>query len=117
MILIVDDDESVLDAIGFLMEFYKIPTIKSKTVLKAVQIIKSQKIDMVLADVVLLDGDIKMIIDECHSKYQNIKIILMSAMCPKKLEQIAKAFKVDNFLSKPFELEQFENVILDQNHS
>lgn len=112
MILVVDDDKSILETMDLFLDIVEEPHKVAESSRQALNILRTEKIDTILADVVLMDGEAKEIVDECRKSYQNVKIVLMSAMCPVKLKKYAEKLKVDTYLSKPFALDDLQLAIL-----
>ncbi|MDO5520310.1 MAG: response regulator transcription factor [bacterium] len=100
-ILIVDDDQDIRNLVGIYLGNEGLPFIKCDSAIQAIELLKSNKVDLILLDVMMpgLDG-----IEACIKIRQSEKmpIIFMSA----KTEDMDKiqglVAGADDYISKPF---------------
>lgn len=105
-ILVVDDDESILDAISLILEedgYQVTTTAKGQEVFKKV---KDERPELILLDVLLSGMDGREICKTLKTdpKTKNIPIVMISAH--PTASKSAKASGADHFLPKPFGMEE-----------
>jgi DNA-binding response OmpR family regulator len=110
-ILIIEDDESIAEALKTALEFdhYTVKVLISGN--QALRITKSFKPSLILLDYLLSGTDGKKISQALKKNIvtKNIPIILMSAHPTAKV--IAKEAGIDGFLAKPFTIETLTKTI------
>ncbi|MGH7203186.1 MAG: response regulator [Candidatus Levyibacteriota bacterium] len=109
-IMVADDDPAILDAIKLMLETvgYEVDTtVNGETVRKMVDNLP----DLLLLDIWMSGQDGRNICRHLKSKKktQHIPIIMISAN--KDTEKIAKEAGADDFLAKPFEMDDLLNKI------
>lgn len=109
-ILIVEDDFAILDSIQQLLEMegYEVATI---TDAKKVDKIKDIRPDLILLDIWMSGQDGRNTARELkgNKKTKTIPIIMISAS--KDIEKSAKDSGVDDFLAKPFEMDDLLDMV------
>lgn len=110
-ILVIDDDESILDSISLILEEsgYKVSsTLKGETAYRKVRDFKP---DVILLDVLMSGRDgreiCKKLKNEPETKF--IPVIMISAHPSAK--ESTKEFGADDFLSKPFQVEDLLKLV------
>lgn len=115
-LLIVDDDKNTRDGIGRAMR--KIYTVKgAQDAETALSILADQSIDVVLTDMRMPRRDGMSLLQEVHTLYPQIPVILLTAYG--SIESAVQAMKAGayDFLAKPINLDHLELIIkraLDQ---
>ena len=110
-ILVVDDDQSILDAISLILDDsgYKVySTLRGQ---EAIEKIEEYSPDLVLLDVLLsgVDGrDISRKIKE-NPRIKKTRVVMISAHPSASTD--FKKYKADDFLPKPFGLEELLNIV------
>jgi len=102
-ILIVDDEESNLVALGFIFKKQKVNLFMAQSGNDALPILKDNKIDLVLTDFMMPDIDGFELLKIVKSIDETIPVIMMTAY--DSTEKVIKAFKegVSDFIVKPFD--------------
>lgn len=110
-VLVIDDDEGILEAIGYVLEDggFEVKKISSGKEVK--NIIRTFGPDVILLDMLLSGTDGREICRQIKndSKTKNIPVIMTSAH-PSAQESVA-SFGPNDFLAKPFEIETLLNKI------
>ncbi len=108
MILIIEDDKDILDAIQFLLETENYKVLAFSDAEEAEKLIRSKKIlpDLVIMDILLSGRDGRIIANDLktNSHTKNIPIILLSAH--PNVEKTLVTNLADDFIAKPFEIEE-----------
>lgn len=86
------------------------------TVKEALDLVKDKCPDIILADILLGDGDVTPVIKYCQDKFPKCRSILMSAMQASKAAEVAKNLRVSELLHKPFDLDALEKVLRRTNN-
>lgn len=113
MVLIVDDDSAIADTLGLVMDGMGVEHDKAECIESAKAKLNHRRVSILLVDVVLAGEDGCDLVKECQTHWPDLPIIMMSAMCPTKLECIARELRIDHYLSKPFSIERLEQIIRD----
>lgn len=113
-ILVVDDDESILDAISLILEEAGYLVHTSPKGEKTYQMVESFHPDLILLDVLMSGKDGRHI---CHNLKQNdstkhIPVIMISAH--PSAQQGALECGAEDFLAKPFEVEDLLTKVASQ---
>lgn len=78
-ILIVDDERDLVDAVGAILKSWgKISIKKASSVTEAINVLKEDKIDLILTDVNMYGPSGYDLINYAYGKFPDIPIILMS---------------------------------------
>ena len=112
MILIVENDKSVREVLGMIMQALGQEFDTADGVNRALQKMSQRTPDILLTDARLFDGDVGTIVRTCQTLHPKTVIVLMSAMNRLKLEELARDLKVERFIEKPFALDSIEQLIL-----
>ena len=103
LILVVDDDEAILEAVQAMLEYagYAVVTDTGETLQEKMQ---TYQPDLLLLDILLSGQDGRDIAKHLKSQKETarIPIVLMSAHLI--LEKETRAFGADDFLAKPFKM-------------
>lgn len=104
-ILIADDDPAIVDALQFMLEetgYEVITTLSGEAVPKMFE----QKPDLLLLDIWMSGQDGREICRKLKSQASTGKIPIMMISANKDTEEIAKVSGANDFLSKPFEMDE-----------
>jgi len=106
-ILIIEDDTSIQYIMKeFIETFLNKQCFIAGSIDEAKDAYKKYNPSLVFLDILLKDANAEVLIKE----FQNTShVVIMSAW--NKAEQIAQEFKVDDFVSKPFDLDTIEKII------
>ncbi len=109
-LLIVDNDIDLLETIVDYLKRCKYDVIGSESSLEALKLLRSNKFDLVVTDIVMPDisglGLISIIKDEIGP----LPIIAMTGY-GNKVEKLTKERKPDYYLEKPFAMDQLVRII------
>ena len=105
-ILIVDDDEGVLGALEMLLsdEGYKVKSAMSES--QAFKEVYEFKPDMIILDVLLSGNDGRTICKKLKNDPATLDIPIVMASAHPTAEREIKKYKADDFLAKPFGLQE-----------
>lgn len=112
MILLVEDDESTRQVICDFLDSLGIPYRAAADVEEGLALMRSMHPNILLTDL-LLGGNYtsRPLIEECQKNYPHCKSILITASDKRRAEEAALGLKVDHLLLKPFNVDEFEQVI------
>jgi len=103
-IMVIDDDPAILDSIGMLLEFegYRVTVSSDAAGLLSME---SELPDLLLLDIWMSGTDGRDICKQLkqQSSTRNIPVVLISAS--REIEKSAKQAGANDFLSKPFEVD------------
>jgi len=101
-ILIVDDEEALLELNSNILNAEGYKTITTGNGLQALKIIQKHKVDLLLSDIIMPEMDGYELAKEVHSKYPEVKIILVSGY--NELDDRNDTIKsiVKNIIQKPY---------------
>lgn len=109
-IMIVDDDEGILDAIGMLLKYkgYMVTTCTNGNTILSME---KELPDLVLLDIWMSGTDGRNVCKQIKAKEltKSIPVIMVSAS--KDIEKSAIESGADGFLAKPFEINELINTI------
>lgn len=109
-IMIVDDDEGILDAVGMLLKYkgYQVTTCTNGNTILSME---TEFPDLVLLDIWMSGTDGRNVCKQLKRKEltKSIPIIMVSAS--KDIERSAIESGADGFLAKPFEISELINTI------
>jgi len=104
-ILIVDDDEDLVDALIYNLNLEDFKSLGASGGIQAIDIIKNNKIDFVISDIHMRNGDgiflLKFILE---NRSDNLPILLLSAYTEITREEIKKLGAID-LLQKPADID------------
>ncbi|OGW38701.1 MAG: hypothetical protein A2Y97_11105 [Nitrospirae bacterium RBG_13_39_12] len=106
LVLVVDDDPVVCDYISILLQKYGYSVIKCGRGKEALEILKENKIDAVLTDVVMPEITGTEILENIHDNNPDVPVVLMTGHA--NLDTAVDAIKkgVFDFILKPYKPEQ-----------
>lgn len=111
MILVLEDDPSTRDVLN---EFLYSLGYESKAVAdcdEAIDELKRYCPAILIADVVLANGDAKPAIKFCQEHHKDCKVIIVTAMHAKDAHAFAKDLNIEDILLKPFKIEDFVELL------
>jgi DNA-binding response OmpR family regulator len=103
-ILIADDDPGILDAIGIMLEFegYEVKCTPNSASLLTME---SEFPDLLLLDIWMSGTDGRDVCKQLKQKASTKKIPIVMISASKDIEQSAMEAGADDFLAKPFEMD------------
>lgn len=111
-ILLVEDDSALVECMEEIFNIFSVKYLVAKNIEDGVKALKEFDPDIILLDL-LLDGILGIpLIEEARKKEKPPKVVIFSAL--RQARDIAEEYKADYFLSKPFELESIEEIILNK---
>ena len=111
-ILIIDDDRVTLKAISTKLmseKNYECREVTTKE--KALEAIKKETFDIIISDYSLPDGTGIEILEAVKSFMYNVPFVMITASEQKQLIQLAINQGADDFLTKPFHMENLPTII------
>lgn len=108
-ILVVDDEPDILKTVNFRLKKAGYEALTAANGQEAIAIIRKEKIDLVLLDLVMpvMDGYELYRIIKGDENFRDIPIIILSASAHKNtVEDTRKELKVEGYLLKPFEAQE-----------
>lgn len=113
-ILIIDDDPGIRESLTLIIKTMGYPAVSIDNGLEALSLLSQQKFDLVVLDVMMpaMDGweVLKFIRDD--PTLQSTRVMLLTAKSTEKDRLIGKKIlKADEYISKPFDLEEFKDTI------
>lgn len=107
LILLVDDDVTLLQAISGLLELEGIDTVLSQTAAQAIEFLNDLPVSGVIIDIFMPDRDGMETIGEIRARWPNLPIIAMSGgwrtISPETILETARALGAQEALTKPFD--------------
>ncbi|MCF6184529.1 MAG: PAS domain S-box protein [Bacteroidales bacterium] len=110
-ILIVEDDPLNFAYLAEVLDKYKMELHHVNTALKAVQIVKDIKFDLILMDIQLPGKDGNYATREIKKLFPDMPIIAQSAYAFENEKQISKKSGCDDYITKPIKKDELINVI------
>ncbi len=111
-ILLIDDDKVTLQAIVDKISSdtnYQCRGVTNKE--KALQAVKKESFDIIISDYALPDGNGIEILEAVKSFMYNVPFVIITASEQKELIQLAINLGADDFLTKPFHLDNLPTII------
>lgn len=112
MILIIERDKDIGECLCAVLREWGIECEVSASFDEAIQKINDRHFQKILIDIGMNLEQANWFVNACKAYYDDTSIIVMSASNPKKLESYATKMGIKNYLSKPFELDKMERVLL-----
>jgi DNA-binding response OmpR family regulator len=108
-VLVVDDDEDHRDLLTLILETECYAVLQASRGGDALQRVNNQRVNLVILDLVLPDVEGEVIARMIKKQKPALRIVAMSASPERQTE--AWASRVDAFLAKPFDLDEFLDVV------
>ena len=107
LLLLVDDDVTLLQAISGLLALEGIDTVLSQTAAQAIEFLNDLPVSGVIIDIFMPDRDGMETIGEIRARWPNLPIIAMSGgwrtISPETILETARALGAQEALTKPFD--------------
>ena len=107
LLLLVDDDVTLLQAISSLLELEGFDTVLSQTAAQAIEFLNDLPVSGVIIDIFMPDRDGMETIGEIRARWPNLPIIAMSGgwrtISPETILETARALGAQEALTKPFD--------------
>jgi DNA-binding response OmpR family regulator len=110
-ILVVEDDAGILEVVKIVLEEEHYHVLTAMDVESALELLRSERPDLVLLDIWLAgeSGTEVATYIKQDASLSAVPVILLSAN--REIEKIAKETGVDNFLPKPFDIEDLVAIV------
>jgi DNA-binding response OmpR family regulator len=106
-ILVVDDDRMVLEAMKHNLGIRGYEVVTANTVLEALEIAASQKLDLIISDVIMPDISGLSLLSMLRRFYlYKVPIIIISSLDKKEIISSSVNLGADDFLKKPINYEE-----------
>ena len=109
-ILLVDDEVSLLDVVGDMMDYMGHTCRKADGGRVALEILEEEEFDLVVTDLGMPEVGGWEVAQLCRNKYPHMPVILISGWGA-QLDGDEALQRVDAVLAKPFRMEEFEEII------
>ena len=107
LILLVDDDVTMLQAISAHLDLEGFESVLSQTAAQAIEFLKDLSISVVIMDIFMPDQDGMETISEIRARWPHLPIIAMSGgwrtISPDTILETAQALGAQGALAKPFD--------------
>jgi len=110
-VLIVDDNEDVLNTLSAILKELRLTPVAVSDGVEAMKVINSQKIDLIITDLMMPNMDGFEFIQNARQVNANIPIAVISGFAGGKNVVDALSLGAYNFITKPFTVREIENVI------
>jgi len=112
-VLLVDDAPDVLETYSFMLETIGYQTICVNSGFKALEIMESESVDLLLTDIAMPDMDGYELYGKTRDLFPHIPIIMMTGFGYDPNHTIVKARKngLRKVIFKPFDMEQIQEAI------
>jgi len=110
-VLLVDDNEDVLNTLSAILKELRLTPVAVSDGVEALKIINSQKIDLIITDLMMPNMDGFEFIQNARQVNANIPIAVISGFAGGKNVVDALSLGAYNFITKPFTVREIENVI------
>jgi len=110
-VLLVDDNEDVLNTLSAILKELRLTPVAVSDGVEAMKVINSQKIDLIITDLMMPNMDGFEFIQNARQVNANIPIAVISGFAGGKNVVDALSLGAYNFITKPFTVREIENVI------
>lgn len=105
-ILLVDDDEKVLDPLQIALQERGYEVLIARDGEEALISSERDNPELIVLDVVMPKRSGFLVLDRIRkSKFRSPKIIIVTASCEQRYREFAESRGIDDFISKPFEID------------
>ena len=110
-VLVVDDDTPLREMLASTVEMFGYEAAQAGSIQEALEELKQGPIDLVMLDVKLPDADRHLGLERLRVVYPQLKVILVTGNVDDDLEKQTKALGAVGYLSKPFLMEELQEVL------
>jgi CheY-like chemotaxis protein/anti-sigma regulatory factor (Ser/Thr protein kinase) len=110
-VLVVDDNEDVLNTLSAILKELRLTPVAVSDGVEAMKVLNSQKIDLIITDLMMPNMDGFEFIQNARQVNANIPIAVISGFAGGKNVVDALSLGAYNFITKPFTVREIENVI------
>jgi CheY-like chemotaxis protein/anti-sigma regulatory factor (Ser/Thr protein kinase) len=110
-VLLVDDNEDVLNTLSAILKELRLTPVAVSDGVEAMKVLNSQKIDLIITDLMMPNMDGFEFIQNARQVNANIPIAVISGFAGGKNVVDALSLGAYNFITKPFTVREIENVI------
>jgi len=117
-ILIVDDEIHILNGLKTALDHFGYNTLTASSGADALDILSSEEIELIIADINMPEIDGKRILDAVKEIEPDTPVIIITGAYVDEVHDLAKKWGADDYLAKPFEPDALEAKIratLDKN--
>ena len=109
VVLLTDDDHNIRETTSMLLSFTGATVREACSGHEASEILQKEKIDLLVTDLLMPDGDGRWLVNFVRSspQFRHLPVIMISAHADLKKIKEADGPKADLYLTKPFDPEQF----------
>jgi DNA-binding response OmpR family regulator len=110
-ILVVDDDVSLQDLVGFALRREGYEVLQANNALAGLEIIKREAVDLALLDIMMPGMDGLTMLSRLREQHNDLRVIVMTAMTTPETAISALREHASDFLAKPFDIDQLGSAI------
>jgi len=110
-ILIVDDDESLLKLLMETLEAIGYSTLTATNGIKAIKLVKSDEVDLVIADISMPEMDGLQLLQHIKEYNPEIPVLLITGVNMNNIKDRVYQYGADAFLDKPFRISRIEGLL------
>lgn len=110
-VLVVDDNVQMTRMIGLYLTAQKTEVFTAPSVTEALNVLRSQPIDLVICDVVLSDISGVSLLKTIKSRGSFVPVVMMSAYASREVATECLTLGAYDFLFKPFRLNILEDIL------
>lgn len=110
-VLIVDDDNEVLTVLSEIIHELKFKSVSATNGVEAMQLIKTQQIDLIITDLIMPKMDGLTLIQQSRSLNPRIPIAVISGHGEARNVTVALNRGAYNFITKPFAIRELEAIV------
>lgn len=111
-ILVIEDEEELSDLLAEIIGDMSHEVEQAATMGEALAILDRGPFCTILSDLTLPDIDREQVVHTLRAHGGNASIMLMSAIASQDLSRFGRQMGVDRVISKPFDLDDFENAMV-----
>lgn len=111
-ILVIEDEEELSDLLAEIIGDMSHEVEQAATMGEALAILDRGPFCTILSDLTLPDIDREQVVHTLRAHGGNASIMLMSAIASQGLSRFGRQMGVDRVISKPFDLDDFENAMV-----
>jgi CheY-like chemotaxis protein len=111
VILILEDDQSIRETLGLVLDSLGYAHIEVSNAQDAIEVMRTHDPIVLIADLILSEGTASEAIAFCKATHQACRTILLTAAQRKMAEEAAKELQVDHLIMKPFNIEELQQLL------
>lgn len=110
-ILIVDDEVHILNGLKTALDLFDYNTLTASSGAEALDILSSEEVDLIIADINMPEIDGKRILDAVKEIEPDTPVIIITGVHVDEVHDLAVQWGADDYLAKPFEPQELAEKI------